>query len=478
MQLRDDDDDHDDNTHEPSAIEMFAEAAEAGDALSQFELGEALLRGEGVERDEALAVQWLRKAAASGHALAAHSLAECLEEGIGGARDADEAARWFSKAAEQEGTPSAAAKWKARFSGAAPTSQALAIAAVAEVPKPMRDGSASADVALVVRERVCGALLIAMSSLLFAAVSVLVRRLLDTGFSSAAVAFYNGAIRLVICATIVSLRGAPALRSAFCAGHNWRFVALCALRQASGVVSVLCAFAAYALIPIGDAASFIYASPVWTGLLASCWLREPLTCARLLSALCVCAGVVLVVRSSASASAAAGESGMSADALVGSALALVSSVALATMVVATRAIGRRQDAVSLTMWLGALLAASALLVVWWSGAPLVPRAANMFSWLELAGLALGALAANVCMNLGLQRLDAAPAAVISSLEVMFSYAFQLSLLNEPLRPSAIAGAAIIVACALGASYLGAARARPAMPMAERDSVRADAIAEL
>ncbi|KAG8459126.1 hypothetical protein KFE25_002533 [Diacronema lutheri] len=465
---------------EPSAVEMFLEAAEQGDALSQFEIAEALLRGEGVAQDEALAMSWMRKAAAQGHALAQHSLAECLEAGRGVARDPVEAALWFRRAeAHGDATAVRAVGWKARLGGMRPVDDPppAPLAVPAEAPTATRDGEANADTGLARQERTRGALLVGGSAFAFATSSLLVRVALDEGFGSSAVAFYNGALRLLLCALFVALRGADSRHGALCAGRDWRFVALCALRQTSGVVSILCSFGAYARIPIGDATSLIYSSPVWAVLIAAFWLREPLTRARLVASALVCAGVVLVAKADrrrVGSAAVPAELHASMQSVVGSVLALTAAVALATMVVTTRAIGTQQDAVALTMWLGGLLSASALAAMAATGEGLAPADATARSWLALVGLALTSLVANVCLNLGLQRLDAAPAAVISSLELLFAYFFQSALLGQPLRPAAVVGGALIAASALGTSYAATTAIRPSVPMAERDEVRPDA----
>jgi TPR repeat protein len=56
------------------AAEGFRKAAEAGDPMAMFLLGEALEAGEGVEADSALAASWFRKAADLGHVGASRAL--------------------------------------------------------------------------------------------------------------------------------------------------------------------------------------------------------------------------------------------------------------------------------------------------------------------------------------------------------------------------------------------------------------------
>ena len=49
-------------------------AAEQGDAMAQFNLGQCYTNGTGVEKDEQKAVEWYKKAAEQGHAGAQFNL--------------------------------------------------------------------------------------------------------------------------------------------------------------------------------------------------------------------------------------------------------------------------------------------------------------------------------------------------------------------------------------------------------------------
>jgi uncharacterized protein len=75
--------------------------AEQGDAGSQFNLGNAYFKGEGVERDWVEGVKWYRKAAKQGDAEAQNSLGFAYVIGIGVEQDQAEGVKWFRKAAEQ-----------------------------------------------------------------------------------------------------------------------------------------------------------------------------------------------------------------------------------------------------------------------------------------------------------------------------------------------------------------------------------------
>jgi hypothetical protein len=80
---------------------VHREAAEQGDAVAQYKLGNIYRDGVKVPKDDRKAVRWYRKAAEQGLAQAQHALATMYMHGQGVASDYKEAAKWYRKAAEQ-----------------------------------------------------------------------------------------------------------------------------------------------------------------------------------------------------------------------------------------------------------------------------------------------------------------------------------------------------------------------------------------
>jgi TPR repeat protein len=62
---------------------LFQEAAEAGDADAQFNLGACYADGIGTAPSQQSAVEWWRKAAEQEHAAALHALGQCHRKGAG-----------------------------------------------------------------------------------------------------------------------------------------------------------------------------------------------------------------------------------------------------------------------------------------------------------------------------------------------------------------------------------------------------------
>jgi hypothetical protein len=81
------------------SLEAVRKQAESGDAQAQLQLGDRLLRGDGVAQNLADGAKWLRKSAEQKNPEAQFRLAHLYREGKGVPRDLKEAAAWLTKAA-------------------------------------------------------------------------------------------------------------------------------------------------------------------------------------------------------------------------------------------------------------------------------------------------------------------------------------------------------------------------------------------
>ena len=82
-------------------VTQYRNAANEGDAFSQYRLGRCYAHGDGVKQDITEAVKWYRKASEQGYANAQYELGCCYNNGDGVGIDYEEAAKWYRKAAEQ-----------------------------------------------------------------------------------------------------------------------------------------------------------------------------------------------------------------------------------------------------------------------------------------------------------------------------------------------------------------------------------------
>jgi TPR repeat protein len=113
-----------------NAIHWYTLAADAGIAMAQFKLANALFSGAGIERDLARAEQWYARAARQGLADAQYVLGVWKTGGVAGTQDAAEGYMWLLLA-ERQGNSNAA---KVRMRVMEKTS-----------PEDMRKGEAAAN---------------------------------------------------------------------------------------------------------------------------------------------------------------------------------------------------------------------------------------------------------------------------------------------------------------------------------------------
>jgi len=84
-----------------TALRIFRQLAEQGNASAQYNLGVMYLKGQGVAQDYTAAVRWYRKAADQNHAGAQDNLGVMYSQGWGVTQDYAAALRWYRKAADQ-----------------------------------------------------------------------------------------------------------------------------------------------------------------------------------------------------------------------------------------------------------------------------------------------------------------------------------------------------------------------------------------
>jgi TPR repeat protein len=89
------------------AMRLLRLSAEAGDAMSQYDLGVMYGRGERVPQDHQLSAIWYQKAADQGNPNAVYGLGRMYMDGDGVPQDSAKAIRLFKLAVEQDGSEAA-----------------------------------------------------------------------------------------------------------------------------------------------------------------------------------------------------------------------------------------------------------------------------------------------------------------------------------------------------------------------------------
>ena len=85
----------------PTEVTALQTAAERGEAEAQFQLGRALLRGEGMPKDVDKAFALMKAAAEQGHGDAMSGVGYFYDQGVSVPKDAAHALEWFRKGAEK-----------------------------------------------------------------------------------------------------------------------------------------------------------------------------------------------------------------------------------------------------------------------------------------------------------------------------------------------------------------------------------------
>ncbi|WP_068827831.1 DMT family transporter [Pseudomonas sp. BMS12] len=134
-----------------------------------------------------------------------------------------------------------------------------------------------------------GALLLALSALLFSLMGVGIREI-SSGVNNESVVFFRNLVGVLFFLPLLLIKGPRPLRTERLQAHMWR--------TAYGLAAMYCFFYAIAHLPLADAMLFTYSAPVFTPVLAWWLLKEPLTKRMLLTTGIGLIGVLLVAKPS------------------------------------------------------------------------------------------------------------------------------------------------------------------------------------
>ncbi len=158
-----------------------------------------------------------------------------------------------------------------------------------------------------------GALLLALSALLFSLMGVAIREASST-IGNESVVFFRNLVGVLFFVPLILLRGIRPLRTSRLKSHLWR--------TTFGLAAMYCFFYAIAHLPLADAMLFTYSAPVFTPVIAWLWLKEPINRRILIATSIGLAGVLLICRPSTALFGGQALVGMAASVLA--ALAFVS----------------------------------------------------------------------------------------------------------------------------------------------------------
>lgn len=210
-------------------------------------------------------------------------------------------------------------------------------------------------------------------------------------------------------------------------------------RAAAGATALSLYYFGLSRLPLGDATTVFYTSPVWTALAAALLLGERLRPVVLGGAAVSLVGVALVAQPSF----------LGGEALDGLGLASVTGAALlsALAYTAVRKLRETDHAYTIVFYLCAVGAIGALPFAA-GGAWVWP---SPHAWALLAGLGAGTQIAQIALTHGLHLLEAGRATAIGYAQVVLAFGWGIVLFGETPSALAIAGAILIVASTVAVS---------------------------
>lgn len=267
-----------------------------------------------------------------------------------------------------------------------------------------------------------GALLLAISALLFAIMGVLIREV-SAGVNNEMVVFFRNFVGALMFMPLILLKGFAPFRTERLGNHF--------LRTLYGLAAMYCFFYAIAHLPLADAMVFTYAAPVFTPLLAWWWLRETLNGKIMFMVLLGFAGVLLVAKPTGALFDPKGLAGVAASLLAACAF------------VSVRALSSTEPASRIVFYFSSFSALLSAIPLLWAWQPLTGEQLGML-------LAIGLIATVSQLVMSKAYVLAPPGKIgpLSYLAIVFSGIFAWVLWGEVPALSSWIGAGLIFASTL------------------------------
>ncbi|KAJ2663031.1 hypothetical protein IWW48_001550 [Coemansia sp. RSA 1200] len=323
------------------------------------------------------------------------------------------------------------------------------------------------------RDELKGYTFMALSALGFAANSVCVKALAVAGFPSLEIVFARSVLQLglglVACAYYRVSPVGPVGE-----GSSWAVRRLLLLRGAAGAFGNACFFYAVTKMTLADATVVFFTGPVFSAIFARVLLGEPYGAFdRAASAVCIL-GIVLVLKPAmvfgeaahglAAASNGAGSGVGDQQQMRGAVAALVGAMSGAVAMCAVRMVGRGVHSMVHVVYFGFLsMAGSTVAMRSVAQTPPVRVPHTAYEWTVMGSVGAFAFVGQALLNRGLQLAPTGPGMLMRNLDVVFAFLFGITLFGEVPDWISVAGAVIIVGCAvaMGLHKWLASRARSA-----------------
>ncbi|XP_054166155.1 solute carrier family 35 member G1-like [Oppia nitens] len=215
-----------------------------------------------------------------------------------------------------------------------------------------------------------------------------------------------------------------------------------AFRCVSGTISLITIFVAYRLMPLADASTIHFASPVFVTIFAYFILKEPLTVLQVLTGTITLTGVVIIAKPEFLFGAETSES-VHENRLLGTILASIAALTAALSMITLRRLKTTPVAV-VVMWYSAtsIVAGVVILIVlqkitwpegWWT-------------WTLLAGVGACGIGDQFFLTTALKYESAGPVSVTRTFNIVLSFIWEVVLLAEAVEWTSVLGACLVSSC--------------------------------
>lgn len=267
-----------------------------------------------------------------------------------------------------------------------------------------------------------GAVLLALSAMLFATMGVFIRLASHT-VDNEIIVFARNLTGMLLLLPVMLLHREVGFRTEVIGRHLWRAV--------TGLAAMYGFFYAIAHLPLSSAMVFTYSSPVFIPVVAWLFLREPMTRRAWATALVGFLGVLLVCRPDGGL--------LNHFALLG----LGSSLLAATAFVTVRALGATEPAIRVVFYFALLSTVVSAVPLLWAG-----RAVSLYELGLLVTVGALATLSQLCMTRAYALAPASHIGPLTYLAIVVAGFYAWALWGETPDVLAVLGAGLIFAASL------------------------------
>ncbi|WP_454255484.1 DMT family transporter [Pseudomonas sp. Marseille-Q8238] len=267
-----------------------------------------------------------------------------------------------------------------------------------------------------------GALLLALSALLFAFMGAGIREI-SGSVNNESIVFFRNLIGVLFFLPMILVSGIQPLKTAHLKSHLWR--------ATYGLAAMYCFFYAIAHLPLADAMLFTYSAPLFTPFIARWWLKEPLTRRMLLTSVLGLIGVLLVAKPS--------DALLDTQALIG----LAASILAAFAFVSIREMSNTEPTFRIVFYFALCSTLIAAVPLSWAWQPLDNHQLGM-----LLGIGLLATVSQIIMSKAYALAPPGQIGPVAYLAIVFAGLIAWWLWGEVPDVLSIAGALLIFAAGL------------------------------